>query len=828
MIVKAAITNKTTKAVSGQDRDFAPVCEDLANGWTLAPAAHLRTRPARLRLIGRRYAYEAQLSGYRLPEGLCSCRRNPCRCQGVQLKDGDTPGVLLLIGAKRREPWDATEEDVLRYPRYYEPFEHASDPADVNTLAAIIERWDRTHLQRAAADAHPIAQYEQLARIRAFLAQEHGRIVHLAADPYDPARFEHGQLVLYTKTPEAAAQADRDFVYRLPNLDVPLRVEDLTDRELVIDCGEQDLVRVEQYLRAHEDHPLRLTLDSEETDRRIERERRTLREADRRPTLRALIAKPTLAKRTPEREPTAFFNQTLDPGQQQVVDAALAADDLLIVQDPPGTGKTTAICELIRQHLARDPTTQILLAAQTHQAVDNVLLRLAEQDPDLPIARIASRTTADRVDPLIRERYWTHSPEPWQPPVVRRASAYRRLIDAQLRAGDRTEDDVLRAVLAIQEDYLASIGPQRTPSERLSQARVIAGTCAAVQTNTEVRAMTFPLAILEEAGKATAPEALMLMLRAQKSLLFGDTRQLPPHVWEPMRTVLRDPSKLTTSNEHRAAQVIDIREQIAALGATPAERQATDEQTLLTHFAEHLHGTDHVATLDTQYRMLAPIGELVSQVFYGDLGGLRHARKRPVDPRVASFAQDTRVHLIDIPGRERYDGKSKHRPVEVEHVRGELRALQHHAELAGPPPDGPWRLGVAVITPYAAQARRLRAGLDLTLYPDLDVRVGIVDRFQGDEDQVVILSIAATTVAGFLKVPNRINVAISRAQDLLIVTTSLKDALAGRIGQPLRDVASFITQRVDAGEPGYEIVRPPRSRPPKRPRRAQPQPNRAA
>ena len=607
-----------------------------------------------------------------------------------------------------------------------------------------------------------------------------------------------------------------------------LRVEDLTERELVIDCGEQDLVRVEQYLRAHEGKPLRLTLDSEETDRRIDRERWTLREAQRNTTLRTLIARPTLASRTPEREPEMFFNPNLDPAQRDVVAAALAADDVLIVQGPPGTGKTTAICEIVRGHLRRDLHAQVLLAAQTHQAVDNVLLRLAEQDPDIPIARIASRNTIERVNPLIRERYWTHAPEPWQAPIVRRASAYRRLMHAQIEAEDRTEDDILRDVLAVGEDYLASIGPQRTPAERLAQARVIAGTCASMQSDQDVRAMTFPVAVLEEAGKATAPDALALMLRARKNILVGDGRQLPPHVWEPMRTVLRDPSKLTTTNEHRAAQAKVIREEIAALGASAAERQQADETTLFDHLAKHLHGTPHEARLDTQYRMVAPIGELVSEVFYADTGGLRHGRQRPVDPRVAAFAKDSRVRLTDIPGKERYEGKSKHRPAEVEHIRAQLRTLQHHAQELGPPKNGPRRLGVAVITPYAAQARRLRAGLELTSYPDLNVRVGIVDRFQGDEDQVVILSIAATTVAGFLRVPNRINVAISRAQDLLILTTSLNDALAGRIGRPLQDVARFIAQQVDDGKTGYEIVRPPRSRPPKRPRRAQPQPDHAA
>ena len=99
------------------------------------------------------------------------------------------------------------------------------------------------------------------------------------------------------------------------------------------------------------------------------------------------------------------------------------------------------------------------------------------------------------------------------------------LIDAQTRAGDRSEDETMRQVLKIQEDYLASVGPQSTPAERLAQARVIAGTCAGVQGNQEVRERTFALAVLEEAGKATPPEALMLVLRAKQVRL---RRRQPP------------------------------------------------------------------------------------------------------------------------------------------------------------------------------------------------------------------------------------------------------------------------------------------------------------
>jgi hypothetical protein len=791
MILGVAITNRVTKTVSGIDRDYAPVCADLSEGWTLVARDDLARQPERLQLIGRRYSYIALLE----------------------------EGQLLLTGARERKPWDSSDGDVLRNPRYYEPIVQSHNSLNGGDLALLTERWNLAHARRAAQRGGQIARWLGLNRIRGFVAHEHGALVRLAEQAWDEERLTEGQLVLLTKDPTATAAAAKEFVYRLPNLDVPLRVEDAGEGELVIDCGEEDLIRVERYLQAQKARPLRLTIDSDETDRQIEREARTLREAAKDERLRSLIADPNLARSTPERGNVVFFNQDLDASQQHVVRAAVAADDVLIVQGPPGAGKTTAICEIVRQALKRDPHAQILVAAQTHQAVDNVLLRLAGEDPDLPIARIASVHTIDRVNETIRERYWTHSPEPWRPPIVRRAIAYRALIDAQTRAGDRTEDQTMRQVLAVQEDYLASVGPQRTPAERIAQARVIAGTCAGVQSNQEVRAIAFATAILEEAGKASPPEALMIMLRSRKSILVGDSRQLPPHIWDPMREVLRKPERLQTTNPNRTGEAEEIRGAIEALGSGPQEREQADQETLFDHFAARLQGTPHEAALSTQYRMLPAIGEIVSHVFYSDIGGLRHGRRQPIDPRVEAFAGQTRVKLIDIPGREEHDGKSKHRSAEVDHIRKELDALQKAAARTGPPPGGPERLGVAVITPYAAQARRLRANLDTTRYPALSVRIGIVDRFQGDEDQVVILSIAATTVAGFLKIPNRINVAISRARDLLILTTSLPAAMQGRIGEPLQKVARFIDEQVKDGDPGYEIHRARSRRTQRDPRR---------
>lgn len=810
--IGVAITNRVTKTVSGLDRDYRPVCEDLAEGWTLNARAELGKEPAKLQMIGKRFTYIALLSGYELPAWICSCEKEPCVCHENRMGLGDERGVLLLIGARGREEWDGSEEDVLRNPRYHEPISQAHGPLRSSELHELTGRWRQAHERRAARRNPLIERWKDLNKIRAFVAHEHGAIVALAEKAWDPVRLAEGQLVLQAKDAKAAASAARDFTYRLPNLDVGLRVEDLNEEgELVIDCGEEDLIRVEQYLKAQNGKPLRLTLDQDETDRQIEREQWTLREVERNERLRRLIAKPRLARVRYSLEPPSLFNPLLDDGQQEVVEAAGGAQDILVVQGPPGTGKTTAICEIVLQALAKDPHAQVLVAAQTHQAVDHVLLAIAREHPDLPIVRIASVHTVDRVDERVRERYWTEAPQPWPGPIVKRALAYRQLIESQTIAKDRSEDEVMREVLAIQEDYLASVGPQQTAAERIAQASVIAGTCAGVQSNKEVRELSFALAVLEEAGKASPPDALTIALRSKRMVMVGDSRQLPPHVWDPMRQVLRKPAELVSENPHRQEQARAMRAKARALGDTPAEREHADQETLFEHYAQYLQGTESHAQLNTQYRMVPEIGELIGQVFYRDIGGLRHGRQTPIDPRVQAYAKGTRVRLVDIPGREQYEGKSKHRDAEIDYIRKELKTLQEAAAATNTDPrsGAPNKLGVAVITPYAAQARRLRQNFDLTQYPALKVRIGIVDRFQGDEDQVVIVSVTATTVAGFLKVPNRINVALSRAQDLLILTTSVTAASEGKIGDPLQNVARFVKGEIERETPGYEIVKPP-------------------
>jgi superfamily I DNA and/or RNA helicase len=79
---------------------------------------------------------------------------------------------------------------------------------------------------------------------------------------------------------------------------------------------------------------------------------------------------------------------------------------------------------------------------------------------------------------------------------------------------------------------------------------------------------------------------------------------------------------------------------------------------------------------------------------------------------------------------------------------------------------------IAVITFYGAQLRKIDERLDSNLFTSLQIRTGTVDRFQGMERPIVIVSMVRNNSqrdVGFARKPERVNVAFSRAQELLVI-----------------------------------------------------------
>jgi superfamily I DNA and/or RNA helicase len=112
---------------------------------------------------------------------------------------------------------------------------------------------------------------------------------------------------------------------------------------------------------------------------------------------------------------------------------------------------------------------------------------------------------------------------------------------------------------------------------------------------------------------------------------------------------------------------------------------------------------------------------------------------------------------------------------------------------------------VIVVAPYNAQVELLRHTLDAAGLRD--VPVGTVDKFQGREAAVSIVSLAASSADDvprgleFLLLPNRLNVGISRAQwaAYLVYSPAIIDHLPHSV-ETLAMLSSFIELVDPAGE----------------------------
>ncbi|MFL5899448.1 MAG: DEAD/DEAH box helicase, partial [Solirubrobacterales bacterium] len=377
--------------------------------------------------------------------------------------------------------------------------------------------------------------------------------------------------------------------------------------------------------------------------------------------------------------------------------------------------------------------------------------------------------------------------------------AFERLVYKLAEATHGASREQARRALDLAElcrDWLNSVSNRRRNFESFLVAtrQIVCGTCVGLGRSSLVPPPgSFDLVVIDEAARCTASELAIPMQAGRWVVLVGDQMQLEPHY------------ELPVLNE--TARRLAIPE--------AAIRQSDFERAIGSPY-----GTAAARSLRTQYRMLPAIGRLASHCFYG--GCLEHGRAKPVIPQaVLPAGFETPLLWLDTSHKGKAASQSSAgkgdrslcNDAEAEAIADLLRRLDSH------PPFREWlhqrrdeHQAIGVICMYSAQrelVRRKMALASLTPAMRQACKVETVDSYQGKENDIVVLSLvrnndwgpdeggARTIKEGFMVRANRINVALSRARDRLIIVGSLR---RWPEGGPMARVADFARTLVEEGE----------------------------
>jgi DNA replication ATP-dependent helicase Dna2 len=416
--------------------------------------------------------------------------------------------------------------------------------------------------------------------------------------------------------------------------------------------------------------------------------------------------------------------------QNLAVARALQMQDYLLVHGPPGTGKTSVIAEIVKRLCAQGK--RVMLAAFTNQAVDNLLKRL-DKDGFHDYIRLGHQRS---VDPAIRSH----------------------LLSEQLVTQPGSNIHALLGKMPVVGSTTATWSSEKyTP---LVDSGVLESRSDAT--------LHFDVVILDEAGQLTIPAILGTLRFAKSFILVGDEKQLPPLVLSKQAAEKGLASSLFTHLQ----QATSTGEAIE--GADPQESQASVQ-------------------LRVQYRMNKWISYFASKVFYeGQLEPAEVIALRllalPTRPTPAEIvleqpaitrAVQPRMPLVFLnvapPSSLIESEQIKISNTEASAVREIVAALLRR---------GIAEKEIGIIAPYRAQVANLRRHLFSdapqigwkALPFDTALSIDTVDRFQGGERPVIIMSFATSSVPSaesplrdFLTNPNRLNVALTRAQSKLIL-----------------------------------------------------------
>uniref|UniRef100_A0AC34QBP6 RNA helicase n=1 Tax=Panagrolaimus sp. JU765 TaxID=591449 RepID=A0AC34QBP6_9BILA len=245
----------------------------------------------------------------------------------------------------------------------------------------------------------------------------------------------------------------------------------------------------------------------------------------------------------------------------------------------------------------------------------------------------------------------------------------------------------------------------------------------------------FQFIIIDEAGQATEPDSWIPLGQfgnaATKFVLAGDPRQLGPVLIKPV-------------------------------WANPRYRYDQSLLRRLSEQDEYKSDCRLMVQLCKNYRSHQAIVTIASNLFYD-------GKLVPTFPKDSECFEKNKfleeigmtfpIYFHAVQGQER-GRREFHNDEEISVVK---RHVQKLLDPLSTPKLCPGDIGI--VSPYNCQAEKLAK--ELSQYADLTI--GTVETFQGSERRVVIMTTTRTRHIGFLKDRRRLNTAITRAKQLLII-----------------------------------------------------------
>lgn len=321
----------------------------------------------------------------------------------------------------------------------------------------------------------------------------------------------------------------------------------------------------------------------------------------------------------------------------------------------------------------------------------------------------------------------------------------------------------------------------------------------------------FDEVIIDEVSKATPPELLIPLMKARKAILVGDHRQLPPMFKEHEGSY----KELAESQENAPEEVRDL--------LTQENFKRFQKMVTSSLFKDYFEQADDNIkhSLLVQYRMHTDIMDIINR-FYEQ----RLSCGNSEEVELKEKSHDLTIKGIDnstfiTPLRHAYWVDSSCTPsgkpiyeVRPNNSTSNCNVLEKHIimELLKKIADAYREKGydknnqktVGVISFYQMQVNEIREAFREAKrtydFSAIDVDINTVDRFQGKEKNIIITSLVRNNKKGHASQHvvafERINVAFSRAQELLFIVGAKRMYENQSVQLPNMDMPGFKTAPV--------------------------------